>query len=590
MKQYFTQIKDSKQKYIIFLLVTALFLVTRCVYLDRDLPPTGISSHVAIDEMYYTITAFNLYHYGETIFNPVPATDLPSAEDTQPNNILENCLTYLTLIIFGNNYYGVRMAAVLAALISFIFFYLVILGMERTGRQVNDPCRTDNRNYINYFIIFYLLFDFSFMMAGRVAEPTIFRLMALSIIVYIGSLPRISSALTNNWYSLLLGFLSMAAVVYVYVYNAFVLIAMAATIVIWAKKDGLANSLRQMAWFGLGALICLASYMWYIDAYYHTTLIGVYQSMLPYRNRIGVGLTLIDSFKALLINVLYIFTTNIFRFNISLLFAFLVSLPIFIRKLKAEKSNFDIMVFNLLLFLFLQSVIINDWPLRKLVIMLPIALLIIAISFQYSKRNDVYIGRYLRLYWFTCLLVSLAIWAIFLFTHINGEYYSEIKNALYLNLIVFLIVATAMTLTFVRGKDLSKSIIAICAIVMLLPNIYLDNRYVLSEPTYYYRDAMIKMGEKINGTITAGGASYGFRLYNTSIPVLNIYAYTKTRETDIFDRNFDYLFDNDIAKYSIDYIDDQGASSYVREHGLELVEEYDTGKHVSQHIGLYAKP
>lgn len=595
MKQYFTQIKDNKQKYTIFLLVAALFLVTRCAYLDRDLPPTGISAYVAIDEMEYTTAAFNLYHFGDLLHNPLPMIDLLSANDTQPQptNILEIVLTYLTLSIFGNNYYGLRMASVLAAFVSFVLFYLVLQRLRPIDRQSNEINRTVNYDYMIYLIIFYLLFDFSFLMAGRVAEPTIFRLMALLIIIYIGSLPCFSSTLTKSWYSLLLGFVSMALVAFVYIYNVFILIAMAVTIVTWSKKGGWAMLLKQTGLFALGALICLGIYQVCIDAYYHTNIIIFFHNLATFRSRIGIEANTIQSIESLFINTFFIFMTNIFRFNIAFLFVFLVSLPVLFKKLRHEPSNFNLMIFNLLLFLLMQSVIINDWPLRKLVILLPLALLVIAISFNSLEKNNIYRGRYPRLYWFACILIPFAVWALYWFTHFNGEYFAEIKNGMYLNLAVFFIIAAAMTFTYIKGKNLSKPTIIICAILMLLPNIYLDNRYTYSNPTFYYRDAMIGMSEKINGEMIAGGYSQAFRLYNSSIPVLDSYIFSFSPEKrDSYNRSFDYLFDSGITKYSIAYIDDQTpespfSSAYLQNHGLKLIERYELGNHVNAQVGLY---
>lgn len=594
MGRYFIRIVDNKILYRIILLMIGIFLLTRCVYLDRDLPPTGICAYIAIDETAYTAAAFNLYHFGDPIHNPVPLMDSTLTKDiqTQPSNILEIIMTYLSLKTFGNNYYGIRMASVIAALFVLVSLFLVLKQLKG-DEQLEGQHGIDYREYIVYFIMLYLLIDFSFLMAGRVAEPTIFRLMALSVLLYIGSRPCFTPVLKTDWHSLLLGFVSMAAVVFVYVYNAFILVAMVITIAVWSSKDGLANVLKQTTLFLLGGLICLAWYEFYIQAFFHTDIVNYYRSLAAFRNRIAIETNMIDSLKSFLVNIAFIPMTNIFRFNIALLFAFLVSLPAFVHKLVNKRTNFDILVFNLLLFVLVQSVIVNDYPLRKLVIMLPMVLLVIAITLNYYRNIDIYKHRYFRLYWFACFILTLAIWAVYLFSHINGEHYGEIRNAMYLNLIVFIIMTALMTVTFVRGKTLSRPVIIICGMIMLLPNLYLDNRYIFSNPTFYYRDAMIGMSAEINNSITVGGCSHAFRLYNSSIPVLDGYiSLNNTQKREYFDRNFDYLLENSIARYSIAYVNDSApdsalSSAYLLNHGLRLVEEYELGNHVNARVGLY---
>lgn len=591
--------KDHKwQSLIMFIVIVALFVITRSAYLDRDLPPSGIGSYIAIDEMYYTIPAFNQYHYGEAVYNVVPEIEQMQTKDALPTNILENILTYYSLTVFGNNYYGLRMASVVAALISFVLLFLIIRKILNDCSTQRKPGKSTHQNLVLYFIMAYLLFDFSFLMAGRVAEPTIFRLLAMVIIIYIGSVQCFSSTHESKWQSILLGFLSMAAVAFVYIYNFFIFAAMGTTVLIWAGKSGRKNAIKQFGHFILGSLLCIVVYQLFIDIVYHTCIAEVCNYLTPFNSRIGLGISTTDRVLSYSLNSLAVFLTNIFRLNIILLFITLVSLPIFVKKVKTDRQNFDILIFNISLFLILQSIVINDYPLRKLIMLLPLTALIIASAFRDSKSffmnglSNTRTRRFINLYWFTSFMITLSIWTIYFIVQFKQENSVELGNYTFLNLTVFIIVSSIMVFKYIKGINVSQAGILMCMILILIPNMFLDYRYVFSDRFFYYRDAMIAMGEKVNGKITVGGCSYGFRLYNESIPVLDSYIAQEPERFDDYNRNFDMALAQGIASYSVAYTSDKpidGAigNRYMQDHGLELEQVYELGDAVDTDVGLY---
>lgn len=572
---------------LIFIVLLTIFIFSRSMYLDRDLPPNGISSYITMDELYYTIPAFNLFHQGEVIDNTVPLLDTYSSKDMQPVNILENLFTYVSLIIFGNNYYGLRFASTIAALISFILIYLVLRRILNNG--------STRINHVLYFVMVYLLFDFAFLMAGRVAEPTIFRMMAMLAVIYIASLSCFSGTLESIYRSMLLGFISMATVLFVYLYNVFIFVAMLATVIVWAKKGSWNNVAKQTAAFLLGAIFCIFSYQWYIDVSYSSSIAEVYQYISPFQVRMGVGAGVIDSIRLYLMNTITILMTNIFRFNIVLLLALLLSLSIFIKRVKKEQANFEVLIFNLLLFLVMQSVVINDYPLRKLIMILPLAIIIVAIShskwfeFYAKKKANEEGSRIANLYLFACFLICMSIWTIYFVSISQSGHFEEVRFSMYLNLIVFLIVSF-LFLWYRQGKSVPALCIWICLVLVFLPNIYLGHQYVFSNRTYYYKEAMIKMAQHINGEVTIGGCSYGFRLYNESKPVLDSYVSWGSEED--YNQLFEQLFEQGVGAYSIAYTNDDNNDSlmgaaYMEKRGLELIGEYELGEAADTNVGLY---
>ena len=583
---------------MLFVGLVILFLVTRCAFLDRDLPPNGISNYVVLDEQFYTIPAFDWYNTDQP-YNTFDLSDEYSLKYSQPINVLQNLMTYVSLLTFGNNYYGLRMASVVAALVSFILLFIIFSRIMLHSQKDRTEGELQHHYYLLLFFMAYLLSDFAFLMASRVAEPTIFRLMALTIVMYVGSMPRNAGSLeSERCYSALLGFLCMAVVLFVYVYTLFIFAAMIVTVGVLAYRKGIGNTTKQFAYFLLGSLLCLIFYQWFIGVTYHSSIVDVFQYMTAFETRLGVGSSLTESIGLFLINLLSIGMTNVFKYNVVLIFAFLVVLPVFLHKLKTQKTKFDILLFNLLLFLGLQSMVINDYPERKLVIILPLVVTLIAIGFfsdakgYWKRMQEEGSIRFVKLYWFAAYMLSFSVWIVYSFVMYRSPYFLEVKMALLLNLGVFITGSVFMVSYFLQGRSISRIWITLVLMLMLLPNIYLDDKYVYQDRTFFYRDAMIRMAEEVDGQILIGGCSFGFRLYNDSIPVLDWYNYYIPRQMERYDLMFDFLLAEGVGNYSLAYTQGENMDSpieagYMEKHGLRLVEEYELGDIFPTNMGLY---
>ena len=223
-------------------------------------------------------------------------------------------------------------------------------------------------------------------------------------------------------------------------------------------------------------------------------------------------------------------STNFLRFNIIFLAFFLISLPIFLLHTFREKQTKDLSLFLIALFFILQTLVVNDYFYRKLIIAFPILLLILA-------RSAVLFGGF----WRTCrekrLLcfgyISYTVFSFFLaffILLINGSERFARYNALREDLTILIALLCMQLVFFVlalttRRETLRKPIIGTLLLLLLAPNVYFAGKYIYLNPTYTYKDTMIKMGEYINDQVVVGGWAHGFRLYNTSTPILNPYRY-----------------------------------------------------------------
>ena len=597
-----SNVSRSKQL-IIIVCLAFLFVLSRSVFLDRDLPPGKISSYIPIDEFYYTIPGFNLYQYGETIHSVVPEI----IGDLQPTNILENIVTAIFLSIFGNNYYGLRMGSVFSALLVFVFTFLVLWaliidnGSPKNNMQIQNKILDANAFIIIYACMLYLLFDFSFLVAGRVAEPTIFRMLVMVILIYISTMPFVQGPLTNKWYSAFFGFIGMAAVVFVYIYNLFVFCALGVSVFFWAQKRGIRNAIKQIAFFIVGSILCIAIYQLVAVITYHSSLYEVYIHMVPFSGRITGDLVGIDTLYTRISNVMIIFLTNIFRYNPVLLFLFLLSLPILIWRVSSHRNNTEIFLLSLLTFLGAQSVMINDYPMRKLVILLPLVIMVIGVAgkhiIEYLHHLDSKPGglTILRSYVVFVLAISVVIAVVYMIPNISDV--ASLPGGLGLVNLLVLLSLGLITLVMLRHSlHIPRYLVLLLIVLTFASNIYMDCNYVFMNRTYYFRDAMKAMGSRTNGQVIVGGCGYGFRLYNSSKPVLDAYVYkygVSQEQKDKYDDDFEYLISEGIGAYSIAYLVDFPESAtgmdYMHKHGLQLVEQYILPDHLGADVGLFQK-
>ena len=91
-------------------------------------------------------------------------------------NYFMEFLVSLNLKIFGNNYYGLRMASVLSGAMILFVVYLILKEYFKNEKK---------GIFFILLALLYMIFDFSFLLSNKVAEPTIFRLLAFGSVCYV---------------------------------------------------------------------------------------------------------------------------------------------------------------------------------------------------------------------------------------------------------------------------------------------------------------------------------------------------------------------------------------------------------------------
>jgi len=497
----------NKKYFIIILSLLFIFALSRFMYLDSDLPPWNIAYYQPIDEFYYTLQAFNFFNYGVWWYTPYDFL----TNFTYFESELENIMTFFSLETFGNNYYGLRGASV----ISVIMIVLMITYL------VGAFAVKDDKYKLIIITMIYMIVDFSFNLSGRIAEPTVFRMLALVLIIFVGNKYLKGNITQKKSFSF--GFLAFSSFIFVYLTNAFIVPAVGMSILLISLKENRGVALRNSGFFILGTLISLIIFLIFHYTLYNENFFSAYneiQKLFSARTSISH----LNIFDTILSFGKSFFQTNIFMYNLSLLFIFLFSLPLYIFMTFIKKKNLDILILSLFIMLFLQSLYINDYPQRKLIILFPLVLLIIVrvlserdLLFSLLKNN-----KFKTIY---TLLIGIGFWYIIKDIEKINIIFSTLN-------IILSLVSLLIFLDILSQKNIRTIVLLIFMTSISVTNIYLNYTYIYSEPQYTYKNIMIDIGRKVGKEQVAGCYSHAFRLYNEIEPLLNSYCYEYIKDKE----------------------------------------------------------
>ena len=188
----------------------------------------------------------------------------------------------------------------------------------------------------------------------------------------------------------------------------------------------------------------------------------------------------------------------------------------------------------------LQTIFINDYPWRKLIILLPFFLLLVASGSQMIWRKWVNLKKTTMF-----SLGGLGIMFLMLLLYWEQVFFSTH---------VFPLVTTVFgifLMLFAGIKRTKSEIVPILLFVLLmLPEVYYSIQHYIINPTYYYKN-MYKSLSEYDGHKFIGGSSMGFRVYNETVPLLSKYHYYG--RMDEYWRDTEKLSRNGQKDYSIDY-------------------------------------
>ena len=555
-----------------------LFLSTRFLYIESDLPPWKLVYYQALDEPYYCLYGYNLYLFG----TPTPnLADFIVHNYSGIGNFILQIFPYLSLEFFGNNYIALRTPSVVLSLSVFASVYF--MGLKELKKT--DAKNRKGAFVLLAFFMIYMLVDFSFLTAGRVLEPTVYRMAAMMAIA-LYAVKILENRITKKS-AFLLGFWGFCSFIFVYLTNFFIVPALfVALFVAVYDKEGWKRAVHCSLFFIAGAALSFILFnLLYFSVFHVDFFTSLMDAIHTYSNRLAVSESSGQGvLKSFLTNIFNFFSTNFFRFNSGVLLVFLLALPVFAKLLLKHKESSALVTGSLLLFLFLQSCVLNDFPYRKLVILVPLVLWVLI--YLIAKRGesleivfDLKKSLFYRLY---------AIFStVFVFLVLYRAIYRDLPSDDHTNLILLTFNAFILIFFFLYFFTRSRPIFTVSlASILLLPHFYLDYRYIYSDPTFQLKEAEQDISAVTGDKYVLGGAAWSLKPYNDYIPLINAYAYLYFATPEIYMQHSLRLKKLFNVEFAIDFLTKKNIEK-MDALGFTLYKSYDINEAIGRKIGVF---
>ena len=554
--------------------IVLAFLITRLPLLDADIPQWELTQYSPIDEFGYTVPAFNLVHYGAWVYQAAPWAPVEGL----PMNVAENAAAAISMQLIGYDYWGLRASSLAFALVAFLCMVGIVRRQAVQARSL-DRIPSWLALAVTGGAVALLLADFSFILSARIIEPTVSRLAVAAAVVYLVSRGTFLGARHGLMRSGAFGVVIGASVIFVYIYNLFLVPAALATVAWWAfRSGGWRGLVRHTTAFLVGVLAIWAIYFALILAIYGQTPLEWY--------RVWIG-SFGNSARASGISIdkaLTVLNGNIFRLDPTFLGLFLASLPVFVWSLVRRPSPAGILIGSGLIFLVAQTAVVADYPARKGLMLLLFALPIAAAGILLLGPFREWLGmrRWRLIAAGVWLVIALAI--TLLETPLRPvPAHGSVLATIVAGAGVVGVVAIAIV-AVTRRMGIVLPALAAIGLAVLAPLLYADAAFVYRHATFTYRDAQIQVRPVVDGQQTAGGWSFGMQLYNTSRPVVNGYFYGMSRSD--YERNVVRMFAEGRASSLFDYVDDR-TRTQLESLGFRVADTYDILLPRGQILGRY---
>jgi hypothetical protein len=501
---------DGRTSVLVTLGLIAAFLVTRLPWLDADIPLWQLTWYSPIDEFGYSVPAFNLLHYGTWVHQAAPWAPL----EGPPINVAQNLVSAATLVLLGDSYWGLRASSIVFGLVAFLALVSIVRRQADEARRF-DAVPAGLARLVVAAAAVLLLVDFSLLLSARTVEPTVSRLAVAAAIVALVGRGTFGGDRPGLGRSVAFGAAVAAAVLFVYIYNAF-LVPAALLTVAWSayRTGGPAAVGRHVIAFLAGCLAVTIVFFGLIAVVYGQSPLGWFETWIgPFATA-----TRGDGFS--LAKVASILEANVFRLDPAFVAVVLASLPVFAWTLTRRPSAWMVLVATGLVAFLVQAAFVADYPERKFVMAILFALPIAASGILGRQAFEAWMMADHR------RLVAVTVWlsGVIVVTALASPIGQAQLQGLLLGRLVLVAgavgIAALVGLLVLRRTSLVTVAAVVLGLAIVTPLAYADAAYIYRRLTFTYRDALIAVGPTIDGRTTAGGWSLGMQLYNGSRPVL----------------------------------------------------------------------
>ena len=512
-------------KSIIFYVLVTLVYFSRALFLESDLPPWGVASYQPVDEGTYANLALNLINFGS-----IDPNDYYQGQYEflmQPHvicNVVGNFFTALSLICLGDNYFGLRMGVVFIGYLVLILFCLTINELRKAyGRE------DKNATVMALLLVVAFLASFVFFNATKAVEPSITRLLFVQLVVFF----LVKSNISIQVRGFFVGLFVFASIFLVYVTNLFLGIPVIAYMIfIFATQGKRQGGLFVLSGIiGAGLALLLAA-MYYGCLWDTTPIANAVNSVLIFESTGQAGGAYDVGASNFIKNARAFLSSNAIFYALPLMGILMTCLPLLFKQALKSTGGPIVALLMTVIGFFAQTIVSDDFVVRKAVVVLPSLLLLFYCCYLYvikqgeKERNC---ARKIVKVVFSILAIALMLYVTYyrLFCA-NGSTITKLDYSGFD--IVLLIVSCAFSVilvgVFLVGLLTNKRKIAsgsfyTSVLVCIAINLCLVLNYNILNQTYSEKEAMIDLGKVANGQVIAGEYENGFTLYNDILPLLN---------------------------------------------------------------------
>ncbi len=367
---------------VALIIFTALFFASRLWIIEGDLAPFQLTQVQKLDAQYYVMAAFEWLN-GK--YEPPPISD---AVSVIPNGLFYNAIVYLNLLTLGQNYYGFRLNVVIVScLSSLIFSYLFYRRFGLSALVITIPT---------------FLLSFPWFMASLEVEPTVYRTFHVAVLCALFAFLQAKNALDTLSGRFIVFSAAFFGPLFVYPTNLFVIFATYAFYLLRGIQLRRARYVLETFLIS-GVVFLLTALVWItvtslafgrlstVLKFFFTFTTRVADVSNPYAtlwNEICQKFWDIELFGLFSETpaVFYLYLGGLFGMVVVLLVALVRRNPMHRDPDSQFRAWFDLMVPLLSLALFFQTLFVNDYPLKKLSILVPFLVAGALFIFEFVAR------------------------------------------------------------------------------------------------------------------------------------------------------------------------------------------------------------
>jgi len=523
------------------ILLIAGLVIFRFTYLDQDAPVYQLTNICQEDEPYYSQGAIlKLCKDDGRLVNGF------SKSHSEGLDMYNRLITYVSLKVFGNNYWALRIPDVIISLLFILFMF--------SSFKIIDP----DSDLIFLFVML-LFVNFYLFVFSRYNNPQIFSILAITISLWI----FIRYGYERPLPLILLGFTAAYSVLFVYILNVFLMMGIGLFILVKAIKQ---RNFSILIYFVTGCIICLLFFIACLHVVgssfslvYNQILnagSGDNSSVLVKTNNITSALG--NIYRA----ITAITNTGYFRFQLPFLLLALSAAPQLIYKAfsKQEKNgNLALLIILIIFCQLIQNIFVVSYTFKKMLVTIPMIMIYVFLimnEFDLSWLRKSNLKKW-----------GMATWIVFalglcLFNYKTNRsplywgykgvgcfettpaWFDAINISLCIGLVIFLLYS------LFYSEKLNRSIIKSVLTITIAFNLIFTFKIFIRNRKYEIRDCLISLKPMLQNKVVVDGFPFTWQMYTNCKPAMHGYpvdfltsSRTNTLDSMIINRKADFVME-----------------------------------------------